>query len=171
VQVDTVSAGLLRVTAFETRYGPDRLDGLRQRPLPGAERQQGQGAGDRGIVARHLWGTDLRQRDVPESVDETNNTQLLRRARRHASFDVGRNFGNWRFGGEWLVSSERLDNSGRVLGGYGIVNLNARYNIDKQWFVAARVENLFDKNYQLAYPTTRRAGPGSSRSAGARSKA
>jgi len=73
---------------------------------------------------------------------------------------VGRNFGNWRFGGEWLLSSLRLDNGSRTLGGYGIVNLNARYNITKQWFVAARVENLFDKNYQLAFPynTQGRAG-------------
>jgi len=93
-------------------------------------------------------------------VDEQNNTQLLRRARRHAALDVGRNFGNWRFGGEWLVSSSRMDAGSRRLGGYGIVNLNARYNIDKQWFVAARVENLFDKDYQLAYPynTQGRAG-------------
>jgi len=93
-------------------------------------------------------------------VDEQTNTQLLRRARRHAAFDVGRNFGNWRFGAEWLLSSSRLDAGSRTLGGYGIVNLNARYNIDKQWFVAVRVENLFDKNYQLAFPynTQGRAG-------------
>ena len=58
------------------------------------------------------------------------------------------------------MSSSRRDSGSRTLGGYGIVNLNARYNIDKQWFIAARVENLFDKDYQLAYPynTQGRAG-------------
>jgi len=162
LQVDTASAGLLRVTAFETRY--DDLivstavgSGLFLAQNVNKAKVQGIEASWRATV----WGTDLGAAVTFQNpVDESSNTQLLRRARRHASFDVGRNFGNWRFGGEWLVSSSRLDNSGRTLGGYGIVNLNARYNIDKQWFVAARVENLFDKNYQLAWPynTQGRAG-------------
>ncbi|WP_066731962.1 TonB-dependent siderophore receptor [Cupriavidus sp. D384] len=162
VQVDTASAGLLRVTAFETRY-----DDLIVSTAVGTGvflAQNVNKAKVQGIEASWratIWGTDLGAAVTFQNpVDESSNTQLLRRARRHASFDVGRNFGNWRFGGEWLLSSERLDNSGRILGGYGIVNLNARYNIDKQWFVAARVENLFDKNYQLAWPynTQGRAG-------------
>ena len=134
------------MTAFETRY--DDLivstavgSGLFLAQNVNKAKVQGIEASWRATV----WGTDLGAAVTFQNpVDESSNTQLLRRARRHASFDVGRNFGNWRFGGEWLVSSSRLDNSGRTLGGYGIVNLNARYNIDKQWFVAARVENLFE---------------------------
>ncbi|WP_092135066.1 TonB-dependent receptor domain-containing protein [Cupriavidus sp. YR651] len=162
VQVDTASVGLLRVTAFETRYNDlivstQQANGLFLAQNVNKAKVQGVEASWRATVL----GTDLGASVTFQNpVDETNNTQLLRRARRHASFDAGRNFGNWRFGGEWLVSSSRLDNGSRTLGGYGIVNLNARYNIDKQWFVAARVENLFDKNYQLAYPynTQGRAG-------------
>jgi vitamin B12 transporter len=48
------------------------------------------------------------------------------------------------------VSGER-DDSGTALGGYGIVNLSARYNITKAWYVAAQIQNLFDKDYELAY--------------------
>ncbi|MBU68883.1 MAG: TonB-dependent receptor [Cupriavidus sp.] len=162
VQFDTAGAGLLRVTAFETRYDDLIVSTLTAPGLYLAQnvnkaRVQGVEASWRATV----WGTDLGANVTFQNpLDETNNTQLLRRARRHASFDVGRNFGNWRFGGEWLISSSRLDSGSRTLGGYGIVNLNARYNIDKQWFVAARVENLFDKNYMLAYPynTQGRAG-------------
>ncbi|MWL88259.1 MULTISPECIES: TonB-dependent receptor domain-containing protein [unclassified Cupriavidus] len=162
VQVDTVSAGLLRVTAFETRYNDLIVSTLQPGGLYLAQnvakaKVQGIEASWRATV----FGTDLGASVTFQNpVDETNNTQLIRRARRHASFDVGRNIGSWRFGGEWLVSSERLDNGSRTLGGYGIVNLNARYNIDKQWFVAARVENLFDKQYMLAFPynTQGRAG-------------
>ncbi|WP_040010952.1 MULTISPECIES: TonB-dependent receptor domain-containing protein [Cupriavidus] len=162
VQVETASAGLLRVTAFETRYNDLIVSALQPNGLYLA--QNVNKAKVQGIEASwraSLWGTDVGASVTFQNpLDETNNSQLLRRARRHASFDVGRNFGNWRFGGEWLVSSARLDSGSRTLGGYGIVNLNARYNIDKQWFVAARVENLFDKNYQLAYPynTQGRAG-------------
>lgn len=163
VQVDTVTAGLLRVTAFETRYDdlivstPVGVGGLYLAQNVNKAKVQGVEASWRATV----WGTDLGANVTFQNpVDETSNTQLLRRARRHASLDVGRNFGNWRFGGEWLVSSSRMDSGSRRLGGYGIVNLNARYNIDKQWFVAARVENLFDKDYMLAYPynTQGRAG-------------
>ncbi|CAG9179151.1 Vitamin B12 transporter BtuB [Cupriavidus pampae] len=162
VQYESAQAGLLRVTAFETRY--DNLivstavgGGLFLAQNVNSAKVQGVEASWRASV----WGTDLGANVTFQNpTDETNHTQLVRRARRHASFDVGRNIGPVRLGGEWLVSSARLDNGSRTLGGYGIVNLTARYNITKEWFVAARVENLFDKNYQLAYPynTQGRAG-------------
>ncbi|MGE8363917.1 TonB-dependent receptor plug domain-containing protein [Cupriavidus sp.] len=161
-QYSTDSAGLLRVTAFETRY--DNLITAALQPNGLFLAQNINKAKVQGIEAS--WRARLMGTDVGASVtfqnpvDEQSNTQLLRRARRHAAFDVGRQFGAFRLGGEWIVSSARLDSGSRTLGGYSIVNLTARYNIDKQWFVAARVENLFDKNYQLAYPynTQGRAG-------------
>jgi len=162
VQVETAQTGLLRVTAFETRYDNLIVAALQPSGLFLAQNvNKAKVQGVEGSWRASLFGTDLGAAVTFQNpVDQTNDSQLLRRARRYASFDVGRNFGNWRFGGEWLVSSARLDSGPRTLGGYGIVNLNARYNIDKQWFVAARVENLFDKNYQLAYPynTQGRAG-------------
>jgi len=162
VQVETAATGLLRVTAFETRYNDlivstQQANGLFLAQNVNKAKVQGVEASWRA----NLLGTDVGASVTFQNpVDETNGTQLLRRARRHASFDVGRNIGDFRVGGEWLVSSSRMDNGSRRLGGYGILNLTARYNIDKQWFVAARVENLFDKNYQLAYPyaTQGRAG-------------
>jgi len=161
-QYSTDGAGLLRVTAFETRYDNLIVSALQPNGLYLA--QNVAEAKVQGVEAS--WRARLLGTDVGASVtfqnplDEQNNTQLLRRARRHAAFDVGRQFGDFRLGGEWVISSARLDSGSRTLGGYGIVNLNARYNIDKQWFIAARVENLFDKNYQLAYPynTQGRAG-------------
>jgi len=162
LQYNTAQAGLLRVTAFETRYdnlivNVTQANGFLAPENVSKAKVQGIEASWRAT----LWGTDVGASVTFQNpVDEQSNTQLVRRARRHAALDVGRNFGNWRFGGEWLLSSSRLDLDSRTLGGYGIVNLNARYNIDKQWFVAARVENLFDKNYQLAFPynTQGRAG-------------
>lgn len=164
-QYDGGSVGVLRMSVFETRYS----DLIVSSVVPGSggllylaqnvasAKVQGLETSWRGSV----WGTDLGASvTIQNPVNEGSNTQLIRRARRYASFDVGRSFGAWRFGGQWIVSSARLDNNSITLGGYGIVNLNARYNINKQWFVAARVENLFDKNYQLAYPynTQGRAG-------------
>ena len=154
LQYKSDAAGLLRVTAFETRY--DNLIVNVVQPsglfLPvNANKAKVQGIETSWRAT--MWGTDLGASVTFQNpVDEQADQLLLRRARRYAAFDAARNVGSWRFGAEWLLSSERLDSGSRTLGGYGIVNLTARYNIDKQWFIAARVENLFDKQYQLAYP-------------------
>ncbi|MGE8487746.1 MAG: TonB-dependent receptor, partial [Paraburkholderia nemoris] len=50
----------------------------------------------------------------------------------------------------WIVSGPSNDSSGK-LGGYGVVNLSARYNITKAWYVAAQIQNLLDKDYETAY--------------------
>jgi vitamin B12 transporter len=36
------------------------------------------------------------------------------------------------------------------MGGYGVVNLHGEYHVAPSWSVFARVDNLFDKQYQLA---------------------
>lgn len=161
-QYDSKGAGLLRVTAFRTQY--DNLITSALQPNGLFLAQNVSSAKVEGVEASwraRLLGTDVTASVTMQNpVDEQTGTQLMRRARRHAALDLGRDIGNWRFGGQWIVSSSRRDSGSRTLGGYGIVNLNARYNIDKQWFIAARVENLFDKDYQLAYPynTQGRAG-------------
>lgn len=62
-----------------------------------------------------------------------------------------------RVGGEWIVSGQRSDYDS-TLAGYGVMNLSARYDITKAWYVSARIDNLFDRNYELAssYNTPRR---------------
>ena len=87
---------------------------------------------------------------VQNPVDEDTNTDLNRRARRFASLSANRDVAGWRVGGEWIVSGER-DDTGNTLGGHGVVNLSARYNITKAWYVSARIDNLLDKDYELAY--------------------
>lgn len=155
VQYKSAQAGLLRVTAFETKYDNLIVSGPLFIPV-NANRAKVQGI--EASWRATLWGTDLGASVTFQNpVDEQSNQQLLRRARRYASFDAGRYFGKVRLGAEWLLSSSRRDldtnsSNSLTLGGYGIVNLTARYDIDKQWFIAARVENLFDKQYQLAYP-------------------
>ncbi|CAG9177550.1 TonB-dependent receptor domain-containing protein [Cupriavidus respiraculi] len=161
-QYDTEGAGLLRVTAFRTRY-TNLINSVQQASgLYLAENvDRAKVEGIEASWRARLLGTDVGASVTFQNpVNEQNGSQLVRRARRHAALDIGRDIGSFRVGGQWIVSSERIDTGNRTLGGYGIVNLNARYNIDKQWFIAARVENVFDKDYQLAYPynTQGRAG-------------
>lgn len=145
--------GVARLTAFQTNYS----DLINYVPTQGGlfyiaknvgrAKVQGLEASWRG----HLGRTDIRAAlTVQNPVDEDAHVDLNRRARHFASFAANRSIGTWRVGGEWIASGARND-SGTVLGGYGVVNLSARYRITKAWYVAAQIDNLFDKHYELAY--------------------
>lgn len=154
VQYASDAIGVVRVTAFHTRYTnlidyrPDASGFFYVAQNVGRAKVQGL----EGSWQGHVGATDVRvAATLQNPVDETQNQDLNRRARRFASFVASRAFGGWRVGGEWLVSGARNDSGGGRLGGYGVVNLSARYNITKAWFVSARIDNLLDKDYELAY--------------------
>ena len=153
LQYASDTLGVARLTAFQTRY----TDLINYVPTQGGlfylaenvgrAKVQGLEGSWRGRVGK----TDVRAAlTVQNPVDEVAGTDLNRRARHFASFSANRSFGAWRAGGEWIVSGPRSD-SGTPLGGFGLVNLSARYDITKAWYVSAHIDNLFDKNYELAY--------------------
>jgi vitamin B12 transporter len=82
--------------------------------------------------------------------DETDNL-LTRRANRHASLTAGYNVGNWRFGAETIASSLRFNDAANTqkLAGYALLNATVDYQINKDWAVQARANNILDKNYAL----------------------
>ena len=55
-------------------------------------------------------------------------------------------------GGELVFSGERFDdaNNRNRLGGYGLLNLYAGYDLSKDWNLFARWNNVLDKNYELS---------------------
>ncbi len=61
---------------------------------------------------------------------------------------------------EFFASGKRDDVGGITLPGYALVNLRASYDIAATWSVSLRLENLFDRDYELAhgYNTPGRAG-------------
>ncbi len=153
VQYASDALGVARVTVFQTRY-TDLID---YQPVANSYYYQAVNIGrakvqgGEGSWQGHVGKTDVRvAATLQNPVDETAGQDLNRRARRFASFALNRKFGGWRVGGEWLVSGARND-TGNPLGGYGVVNLSARYNITKAWYVSARIDNLLDKDYELAY--------------------
>ncbi|AIO65950.1 TonB-dependent receptor domain-containing protein [Burkholderia oklahomensis] len=153
VQYASDAVGVVRVTAFQTRYA-NLID---YRPAASGPYYVAQNVGRakvqgvEGSWQGHVGKTDVRvAATLQNPIDETAGRDLNRRARRFASISANRSFGGWRVGGEWFVSGSR-DDYGSRLGGYGIVNLSARYDITKSWYVSARIDNLFDKDYELAY--------------------
>jgi len=84
--------------------------------------------------------------------DDATGALLPRRARRHGALVLAHTFGAWRFGVEETASSLRYDDAAntRKMGGYALTNLTVEYGVAKSWTLFARVNNVFDKSYELA---------------------
>jgi vitamin B12 transporter len=107
-----------------------------------------------------LAGADVRASltfQDPVEQDRANQApqQALRRAKRLAALAVHRSFGAWRLGAEWRYSGERRDNdinNSTVTvfePAYSVLNLLVRYQVSKNLFFGARLDNALDEDYSL----------------------
>lgn len=89
--------------------------------------------------------------DLQDPRDETADKQLARRAKKHGTIGVDYTTGGVTAGGEIVFSDKRFDDAAnRVkLGGYGLLNLYANYDIAPNWSLFGRWNNVFDKKYEL----------------------
>jgi vitamin B12 transporter len=146
----------LRVVAFDTDYEDAIV--LDANFIP----QNVQTASNKGVETSYsgvLAGFDLRASlTLQDPVEQDRTTQppqqALRRAKQLAALAAHRSFGAWRLGAEWRASDERRDadiNTGaRVFTpGYYVLNLVGRYQISRNLYLAAKVENATDKEYRL----------------------
>jgi vitamin B12 transporter len=90
--------------------------------------------------------------DLQSPRSEDNGKLLARRANRHASLNLSREWGDWRFASEVIASSARYNDADSQfpLAGYALVNLTADYKINQDWTVQGRLNNALDKEYALA---------------------
>ncbi len=91
---------------------------------------------------------------VQEPRDASQNLAQARRAKNYGSLDVSRMLSGTEFGSKLYASGARPDsnfNPGVVLPGYTTLNFYASRKIDENWTARVRLENAFDKQYQLAY--------------------
>lgn len=110
--------------------------------------------------ARTQWaGNNIRLGAVSQDPwNVTDNTALLRRAKRYGSFDLSRPFGAYEAGMRFYAASSRSDWGNVKLPGYSLVSFYASRKIDDKWTIRARLENALDKQYRLvdAYNTAGR---------------
>ena len=147
----------VRVTYFDTEYEDAIvLDNLF---IP----QNVQTASNQGVETSYtgvLAGIDLRASltlQDPVEQDRTNSPpqQALRRAKTLGALSAFRNFGALRLGGEWRYSGERRDQSITSATvtvfepAYSVLNLLARYQLSKNIYFGARLENALDEDYRL----------------------
>jgi vitamin B12 transporter len=143
---------LLRVVAFHARIedliNPFPVVNINRATIDGIETSY------RGT----LWGAEVKASlTVQDPVQHTPSThlQLVRRAKTFGSLGVAKSFGALRLGAELLASAPRFDNTvvtaARVeLTRYEVVNFTARYDLGRRTSVLGRLENAFDKRYELA---------------------
>lgn len=90
--------------------------------------------------------------DLQNPRDLDSGKQLARRSKQHATLTADTRAGSWLLGAEAQFSGKRFDDAAntRVLSGYSLLNLSASTPIAKDWTLLARVDNLADKQYELA---------------------
>jgi len=89
-------------------------------------------------------------------VDTRTGQRLLRRAARSLNLGVARVVGTWRLGADLQATGPRFDSDmntfARVqLGGYGVVNLTASHDLNKNLTLGLALQNAFDKHYALVH--------------------
>jgi vitamin B12 transporter len=90
--------------------------------------------------------------DWLQAIDANTGLLLGRRARNRAALALTRHWGPWTAGVEGQFVGARYDtNTDAVrLGGYSLINLTLHYAIDKTVALEGRIDNLFNKHYELA---------------------
>jgi len=116
------------------------------------------------LAGRTQWGTVVLRGSVdwhdPRNAD--TDKVLARRAKRLATFGAETQWAGWVLGTEVQAAGERFDNAPNTqrLAGYALVNLSVSKSLMPGLTVEARIDNLADKDYQLArtYATAGRNG-------------
>jgi vitamin B12 transporter len=91
--------------------------------------------------------TSLVRQSARNPVDDV---RLLRRAEESATISASKDIGRHRIGLSLLASGDREDFGGVDLPGYALVNLTGQIAISDTLRLNARIENLFDRDYQTA---------------------
>ena len=84
-----------------------------------------------------------------DAQNRESGAKLLRRAPRKANLAVEHRFGEWWIGADLHAAAPRPEFGGE-LAGYGVVGLSVRRPLGAAWTVRLRIDNLLDRDYQLA---------------------
>ncbi|HEY6822526.1 MAG TPA: TonB-dependent receptor [Burkholderiales bacterium] len=146
----------VRIVAFSTRYQDaitfDPVTFVTQNVL--AARAQGVESSYTGQLLGFDVRASLTLQKATEQQPGASELPGLRRAKQFGSLSVFRTDGRWRYGAELLGAGAHPDIDPTTFNriseaGYTLLNLTARYSIDKHFFGAVRLENGLNDHYQL----------------------
>ena len=104
-----------------------------------------------GNISELQYSLNLTLLDPENRSDGPNKGNILpRRPETSLRIDIDREVGPFRMGGTFQAAGRRFDNAANTarLGGYGVVDLRAEYNLSRHWLAQGRIVNLFDKDYE-----------------------
>jgi vitamin B12 transporter len=141
------AAGLISASLFATR-----IDNLIAFEGPMSQAINVAKASVRGLELEHSrasgrWHVTTAV-TLQRARNEITDSPLLRRPDSKLSLLVERRLPRGAVGAELVAASKRRDINGDVAG-YGIVNLATHYRLHKALSLEARLQNLFDKQYQI----------------------
>jgi vitamin B12 transporter len=98
------------------------------------------------------WSSDA-SLDLMRPIDSTNGNRLQRRPAQMLKLALGYSPGAWRVGAEATAIGRRYDTTTqtRAMGGYAVGNLYAARDIDHNWSIEARLNNVFNRVYENAW--------------------
>ncbi|ARU06800.1 TonB-dependent receptor [Comamonas serinivorans] len=106
------------------------------------------------LAARHRLGSVNLSGSIDLQDPHSRDTGklLARRAKQLLKLGADTQLGGWTLGGEFQATSHRYDNAANTsrLGGFGVLNLYASTRLAPDWQLLLRVDNLADRQYQLA---------------------
>jgi vitamin B12 transporter len=114
-------------------------------------------ASAQNIGTETIYSGNFKNRVVNASYTQQNpinlntNQQLFRRAKYLLSASVSEKLDHFNLTAEIKNSSSRMDGVNHALGEYALMNLSVSKKIDQQWSTSAKVNNLFNKQYETIY--------------------
>ena len=142
---------IVRATAFKTN-----ISNLLQYDFATFAFNNVTNASNKGLEVSYtgkVMGADLRgSLTVQDPIDESTGLRLIRRARTMGSIGASIPLEKWTLGGDLRCTGGRPDTPGNPpLNAYAVANLTARYAVTREIALTARIDNLFDRQYQTAY--------------------
>ncbi|MBR9884852.1 MAG: TonB-dependent receptor [Oceanospirillales bacterium] len=99
-------------------------------------------------ASTRLAGWDLQSSlDLIDPKNLEDDSLLRRRPRKVLNLATDRDFGKWSMGSSLKAVGKRKDSTAH-LAGYTTVDLRAGYRLGGDWSLKARIDNLFDEQYQ-----------------------
>ena len=100
----------------------------------------------------HWAGLDLGGSLTRQNPEDQNSGNLLpRRARWLADATLAQDLGQWRWNVGMNAAGRRYDDAANqhAMGGYAAFDLGLNYRLSKTWQAGLRVNNVFDRDYEL----------------------
>ena len=112
----------------------------------------------RGVETQFLarlerWRVQLQLTALdPRDTGVNYGALLPQRSQYTARLDLDRGIGDFSFGGTLFASGPRFDDPANTerLGGYGTLDIRARWRFESRWQAQALLRNVFDRSYETA---------------------